>query len=129
MNLWSWIFFPRSKVFERSGHRLLSAGQVPCGRLRAICVFCARRVRDLYQLCAICLFVRDLFIRARSVSVVRDLFIHARSIYSCVICVSFCASRAHNVFVGPGFKPLTIQHDLFTGPRFDSWDWLPVSGQ
>jgi hypothetical protein len=44
----------------------------------------------------------------------------------CAICVSFCAPRMHNAFVGPGFEPLTMQHDLFTGPRFDSWAWLLV---
>ena len=41
----------------------------------------------------------------------------------------FDARRAHAVFVGPGFEPLTLQVNLCTGPRFDSRAWLPVSGQ
>jgi hypothetical protein len=78
----------------------------------------ARSVRDLY------LFVRDMFIRARFV---RDLYclcaiyFFVRDLYSsCAIGVSFCAPRARDVFVGPGFEPLAMQHDLFIGPRFDS---------
>jgi hypothetical protein len=41
----------------------------------------------------------------------------------------FRAPCAHDVFVGPGFKPLTLQDALFIGPGVDSWAWLPVSGQ
>ena len=26
----------------------------------------------------------------------------------------------HDLFVGPGFKPLALLHDLFVGPGFDS---------
>jgi hypothetical protein len=127
MILWSWIFFPRSKVFERSGRRPSSDGQVPRGRSRAICIFHARRVRNLYYSCAI-----SYVLRARSVVFyVRELcticVLFVRDL--CAICVSFCAPRAHDVLVGPGFEPLPMQHDLFTGPRFDSGAWSPVSGQ
>jgi hypothetical protein len=51
---------------------------------------------------------------------------HARSARDPCI---FCARRAHAVFVGPGFEPLTLQVNLSTGPRFDFRAWLPVSGQ
>ena len=40
----------------------------------------------------------------------------------------FRAIRAHDVFVGPGFEPLTLQHDRFVGLGFDSWAQSPVSG-
>jgi hypothetical protein len=51
---------------------------------------------------------------------------HARSASNPCI---FRACRAHAVFVGPRFEPLTLQVNLFTGPRFDFRAWLPVSGQ
>ena len=54
-------------------------------------------------------------LRARSVFLVRDL------------CM-FRVPRAHDVFVGPGFKPLTLQHDRFVGPGFESQARPPVSG-
>ena len=72
------------------------------------CVICARFVsfvHDIYYSCAIImLFVRDIYYRVRSV---RDL---------CAICASLCAPRAHDVFVGPGFEPLTMQYDLLQVP-------------
>ena len=40
----------------------------------------------------------------------------------------FRVPRAHNVFVGPGFEPLTLQHDFCVGSGFDSRARLPVSG-
>ena len=123
MNLWSWIFFPWSKVFERSGHCPSSDGNVPRGRSRAICIFRARHS------CAICIIrARSEIIRARSVlfPTRNCVSFHVRSVRGpCV----FDARRAHAVFVGPGFEPLTLQVNLCTGPRFDSRAWLPVSGQ
>jgi hypothetical protein len=71
----------------------------------------ARSVRDLY------LFVRDMFIRARFV---RDLYCLCAIYFFLRDLYSFCAPRARDVFVGPGFEPLAMQHDLFIGPRFDS---------
>ena len=35
---------------------------------------------------------------------------------------------AHNVYVGPGFEPLTLQHDFFVGSGFDSHARPPFSG-
>ena len=140
MNLWSWIFFPRSRVFERSGRRPSSAGQVPHGRLRAIWIFCVQRVREMYCSCALCfirarfLFVRDLcairvirarfIIRARYLLFVRDVLLFARDIYySCVICAQFVS------FVRDLYYSCTIFihawsvrdscHDVFIGPGFD----------
>ena len=93
MILWSWIFFPRSKVFERSGHRPSSDGLVPRGRCARSVFFCPRRVRNLYCFkCAICCILRaravhDLcLIRARSV---RDLWIFLRPSHA----RCFCRSR------------------------------------
>ena len=108
-NLWSWIFFPRSKVLERSGRRPSSGGTVPRGRSHAI-----------------------FLIRARSVIVscmrsVYEPFIFMRD--PCVICMSFCAPHAHDVFIGPGFEPLHFQCNHFVGPGFDSWVRSPVAGQ
>ncbi len=132
MNLWSWIFLSRSRVFERSGRRPSSAGQVPRGRLRAICIFRAQRVREMYCSCAICftlarfLFVRDLcairVIRARFIIRERYLLFVRNVYYSCAIC-------AHDVFIGPGFEPLHFRRDHFAGPGFDSRVRSPVSGQ
>ena len=46
-----------------------------------------------------------------------------------VICVfMFRVPRAHDVFVSPGFEPLTLKHDCFVGPGFDSRAQSPVSG-
>ncbi len=111
------------------------------------CVICTVRaqsvlfVHDFYS-CTICAqfvsFVRDIYyscvifiIRAQYLLFVRDLCaIHVLFVRDlCAICASLCAPRAHDVFVGPGFEPLTMQHDLFTGPRFNSRAWLPVPGQ
>ena len=59
---------------------------------------------------------REIYIfRARSVFFVRDL------------CM-FRLPHAHDVFVDPGFEPLTLQHDRFVGPGFDFWPQSPVSG-
>ena len=103
MNLWSWIFFPRPKVFERSGRRPSSGDNVPRGRPRAICIIRARSViiscaRSVYE---------PFIIRARSV---RDSCIFLRSL--CARCFhrsrvrtpafsmrSFCRSRVR--FLGP----------------------------
>ena len=89
-----------------------------------ICIICVQFVMFymhnlLYFTCAICCTlraqsVRDLcLIHAQSV---RDLciFLHS-SLAQC-----FCRSRVR-----------TPDHAArsFTGPRFDSWAWLPVSGQ
>ena len=102
MNLWSWIFFPRSKVFKQSGHHPSSAGQVPRGRLRAICIFHARRVCNLYSLCAIFYVLRagSVVFYVCKLCTICVLFV----CNLCRICVSFCATRTHNVFVGPGCR-------------------------
>ena len=76
MNLWSWILFPRSRIFERSGRRPSFADDVPRGRSRAICLIRARSVNEA--------FVREL----------------------CAIRVSFCAPSARDVLIGTGFEPL-----------------------
>ena len=83
-------------------------------KLRSICIF-----RDLHcSTCAICCILR-----ARAV---HDLcLIRARSVRDPCL---FRAIRAHDVFIGPGFEPLTLQHDRFVGPGFDSWAQSPVSG-
>ncbi len=132
MILWSWIFFPRSKVFERSGRCPLSNGNVPRGRLLAICIFRARRVRDMYCSCAICfirarfLFVRNLFsscvifiLLAWSVFV-RDL---------CAIHVLFCAPCAHDVFCRSRVRTPdhTARSFYWSQVRFRAWS--PISGQ
>ena len=41
---------------------------------------------------------------------------------------NFTCSLCARCFVGPGFKPLISQHDLFVGSRFDSLARPPVSG-
>ncbi len=103
----------------------------------AICTVCARSVlfvRDFYS-CAICArfvsFVHDIYYSCAIIMLfVRDIYYRVRSVRDlCAICASLCAPRAHDVFVGPGFESLTMQHDLFTGHRFNSQAWLPVSGQ
>ena len=107
--------FPRSKVFERSGRCPLSNGNVPRGRLLAICIFCARRMHELYYLCAICIIhVRSVMFPACDQCTNHSLFVCDL----CAICVSFCTPCAHDVFLGPGFEPLHFQRNHFVGPGF-----------
>ena len=40
----------------------------------------------------------------------------------------FHVPHVHDVFVGPGFQPLTLQHGQFVGPEFDSQAQPSVSG-
>ncbi len=89
-------------------------------KMHANCIFRAQCVHDLYYFtCAICCILH-----ARTV---HDLYLICAQ-YVRDLCIFLRSSRAR-CFVGPGFEPLTMQHDLFTGPRFNSRAWLSVSGQ
>ena len=82
-------------------------------------------VHDIYYSCAIFIICAQYLLFVRDLCAIHVLFV--RNL--CAIFASLCAPRTHDVFVGPGFEPLTMQHDLFTGPRFNSRAWLTVSGQ
>ena len=74
-------------IFERSVRRPSSGGNVPRGRLRAICIYSCAICLFVHDLCAICIY-----------SCAICLFVHdscaicivcARSISSCAICILF----------------------------------------
>ena len=54
---------------------------------------------------------------------------HARSVFFVCDLLIFCETRAHDIFVGPGFDSLPLQHDYFVGPGFNSLVQSLVVGQ
>ena len=94
-------------IFERSVRRPSSGGNVPRGRLRAICIYSCAICLFVHDSCAICFLVRDLY-------------------SSCTICVCF-VFLVHTSFCRSRFEPPTFQHDRFVGPGFDSRARPPVS--
>jgi hypothetical protein len=109
MNFWSWIFFPRSKVFDGLTivRRLVVIFHMEC------------RTRFVF-------YVHDLLLFPACDWCTNHLLFVCNP---CAICVSFCTPREHDVFIGPGFEPLYFQCDHFVGPGFDSWVRLPMLGQ